>query len=203
MTQNISTIQGNVRIHDTADVSPEAQIGLGTQIWHQSQVRERARIGSNCIIGKGVYIDFDVTVGDNVKIQNYASVYHGVTVEDGVFIGPYACLTNDRSPRAITPEGRLKSDDDWQVGHIHVSYGAAIGAGAIILPGVTIGKFALIGAGAVVTRDVPAHALAVGNPARIVGYVCSCGSRLHKVVRPSETIWRCARCGQAIPIEEV
>lgn len=203
MGQNIPTIQADVRIHDTADVSAEAQIGPGTQIWHQSQVRERARIGSNCIIGKGVYIDFDVKVGDNVKIQNYVSVYHGVTIEDGVFIGPYACLTNDRNPRAITPEGRLKSDADWQVGRIHVGYGAAIGAGAVILPNVTIGKFALIGAGAVVTRDVPAHALVVGNPARMVGYVCTCGSRLQKVAGSSETIWRCARCGQTITLEEV
>ena len=165
-------------IHPTAEVSPKAQIGEGTRIWHHAQVREGAKIGRNCIIGKNVYIDFDVTIGDNVKIQNNASVYHGATVEDGVFIGPHACLTNDKIPRAITPTGQLKGSQDWEVGRILVKYGASIGAGAVILPNVTIGRFAMVGAGAVVTRDVPDHGLVVGNPARLVGYVCRCGRRL-------------------------
>jgi len=119
-----------------------------------------------------------VVIGDRVKIQNGASVYHGATIEDGVFIGPHACLTNDRLPRAITPEGELKGDTDWKVGKIRVCYGASIGAGAIVLPGVTVGRFALVGAGAVVTRDVAAQTLVVGNPARPVGLVCLCGHRL-------------------------
>ena len=173
-----------VHIHPTAEVSPLATIGGGTRIWHQAQVREGARIGQSCIIGKGVYIDLDVVIGNRVKIQNGASVYHGATIEDGVFIGPHACLTNDRLPRAITPDGELKRDADWEVGKTLVCYGASIGAGAILLPGVTVGRFALVGAGAVVTRDVAAQALVVGNPARPVGFVCVCGQRLRSTDAP-------------------
>jgi len=168
----------SVHIHPTADVSPLAIIGEGTKIWHQAQVRERARIGRSCIIGKGVYIDFDVVIGDRVKIQNGVSIYHGATIEDGVFVGPHACLTNDKLPRAVSPDGELKSDADWEVGKILVQYGASIGAGAILVTGVTVGRFAMVGAGAVVTRDVAAHALVVGNPARPIGFVCMCGHRL-------------------------
>jgi acetyltransferase-like isoleucine patch superfamily enzyme len=168
----------HVQIHPTADVSSLARIGDGTKIWHQVQIREGARIGRSCIIGKGVYIDSNVLIGDQVKIQNGASVYHGVTIEDGVFIGPHACLTNDRLPRAITAEGQLKREADWEVGRILVQYGASIGAGAIILPGVTVGRFALVGAGAIVARDVVAHGLVLGNPAKLVGFVCACGHRL-------------------------
>ena len=159
---------GEFYAHPTAEASPRATIGQDTRIWHQAQVREGVRIGDQCIIGKGVYIDFNVVIGDRVKIQNYASVYHGATIEDGVFIGPYVCLTNDKRPRAITPNGELKTDDDWEVGATRVRYGASIGAGAIILPGVTIGRGAQVGAGAVVTRDVPDRAVVVGNPARLL-----------------------------------
>jgi UDP-2-acetamido-3-amino-2,3-dideoxy-glucuronate N-acetyltransferase len=172
-------------IHPTAEVSSLATIGEGTRIWHQAQVRERAKIGRSCIIGKGVYIDSDVVVGDRVKIQNGASIYHGATIEDGVFVGPHACLTNDKLPRAITPDGELKGDADWQVGKILVQYGASIGAGAIVLPGVTVGRFAMVGAGAVVTRNVPPHALVVGNPAKPAGFVCACGHRLERLVPPT------------------
>jgi acetyltransferase-like isoleucine patch superfamily enzyme len=165
-------------IHPTAVVSEKASVGAGTRIWNQAQVREDVRIGQNCIIGKDVYVDFSVEIGDNVKIQNGALVYHGTTIETGVFVGPGAIFTNDKRPRAINPDGSLKGNDDWEVGPTRVCYGASIGAGAIILPGVTIGSFALIGAGAVVTRDVHAHALIVGNPARMLGYVCKCATRL-------------------------
>ena len=168
----------NVTIHSTAEVSPKAQIGSGTRIWNSVQIREGAIIGQNCIIGKDVYVDFDVKIGNNVKIQNSALLYHGATLEDGVFIGPQACLTNDRLPRAITSDGHLKGNDDWVVGPILIEYGASIGAGSLILPNVTIGRFALVGAGAVVTRDVPNHGLVVGTPARLVGYVCHCGRRM-------------------------
>jgi len=165
-------------IHPTAEVSPQAEIGEGTRIWHQAQVREGARIGRDCIISKGVYIDFDVVIGDRVKIQNRASIYHGVMLEDGVFIGPHACLINDKIPRAITPSGELKADADWEVGRIVVKYGASVGAGAVVLPDVTIGRFAMVGAGAVVTRDVPDHGLVVGSPALFKGFVCRCGLKL-------------------------
>ena len=168
----------SVQIHSTAEVSPHAEIGAGTRIWHHAQVREGARLGSSCSVGKSAYIDFDVDIGDNVKIQNYALIAHGSTIEDGVFIGPYVCLTNDRLPRAITPEGVLKGADDWKLGRIVVRFGASLGAGSIVLPGVVIGRFAMVGAGAVVTGDVPDFGLVVGQPARLVGYVCRCGQRL-------------------------
>jgi acetyltransferase-like isoleucine patch superfamily enzyme len=175
-------------------VSSIARIGEGTRIWHQAQVRDGAAIGRNCIVGKGVYVDFDVVIGDNVKIQNGAQLYHGVTLEDGVFVGPLACLTNDRFPRAITPDGHLKAADDWEVGPILVRRGASIGAGAIVLPGVTIGCFALVAAGAVVTTSVPDHGLVMGVPARLVGYVCTCGRRMEQ----ADGIWRCSHCGESL-----
>lgn len=165
-------------IHPTANVSKDTSIGSGTRIWNQAQIRENVYIGRNCIIGKDVYIDFDVVIGDNVKIQNGALVYHGIKIESGVFVGPGVIFTNDKMPRAINPDGTLKGNDDWEVGETRVCYGASIGAGSVILPSVMIGSFALVGAGAVVTRDVPAHALVVGNPARQVGYVCKCATKL-------------------------
>ena len=182
-----------VRIHPTAEVAESAKIGQGTSIWNQCQVRENARIGSGCILGKGVYVDFGVLIGDNVKVQNGASIYHGATLESGVFIGPGATLTNDRLPRAINADGSPKRDTDWQVSPIRIRYGASLGAGSVVLPGVTVGRYALVGAGAVVTKDVPDHALVLGNPARLVGYVCKCAARLAPE-GPSEYV--CPACGE-------
>jgi UDP-2-acetamido-3-amino-2,3-dideoxy-glucuronate N-acetyltransferase len=180
-------------VHPTADVSAQATIGAGTRIWHQAQVRERVHIGSDCIIGKGAYIDFDVSIGDNVKIQNGVYVYHGVTVEDGVFLGPGVILTNDKLPRAINPDGSLKTDADWEVSSTLIQRGASIGAGAVILPGVTVGEFAMVGAGSVVTRDVPAHGLVYGNPACLHGYVCRCGRPLNEL---QDNQWKCEVCNE-------
>ena len=184
-------------VHPTAEVSPDARVGAGTRIWRQAHVRERARIGEQCNIGKGVYIDTHVQIGSMVKIQNHASLFEGVTLEDGVFIGPHVCFTNDLLPRAITPDGRLKSADDWTITPTLVKYGASIGAGAVIVCGITIGTFALVGAGAVVTRDVPPHALVFGNPARQHGYVCRCSRRLDQVHEEDgeRTGW-CEACQQ-------
>ena len=160
--------------HETAEISPKATIGLGTKIWNQAQVREGARIGVNCIISKNVYIDFDVSIGNGVKIQNNVSIWHGVTIENEVFIGPQVAFTNDMYPRAFiwNPE---------RVAHTVVKRGASISANATIICGETpriIGEYALVGAGAVVTKNVPPNALVLGNPARIVGYVCKCAHRL-------------------------
>ncbi len=165
-------------VHPSAEVSPDAHIGAGTRIWRQVQVREHASIGETCNIGKGVYIDVHVQIGSNVKIQNHVSVFEGVTLEDGVFVGPHVCFTNDLLPRAITPDGKLKSADEWEITPTLVKYGASIGAGSVIICGIAIGEFALIGAGSVVTRDVPPHALVFGNPACQHGYVCRCARHL-------------------------
>jgi UDP-2-acetamido-3-amino-2,3-dideoxy-glucuronate N-acetyltransferase len=198
----------NVHVHPTAEVAEDAQIGAGTRIWHQAQVREGAVIGRDCVLGKGVYVDHHVRLGDRVKIQNYVSIYHGVTLEDGVFVGPHACLITDRHPRALTPEGRVKRAGDWVGGKVWVGTGASIGAGAVILPDVTIGRHAMIGAGAVVTSDVPDYGLAVGNPARVVGYACLCGHRLERrhesASAPGEpALYRCPVCGRAYHLPEL
>ncbi len=166
--------------HPTADVSPRAIIGAGTKIWQQCQVREDVVIGQNCILSKDVYVDAGVHVGNNVKIQNGISVYHGVTLEDGVFCGPHCVFTNDKQPRAINPDASLKSASDWLVSETLVKMGASIGAHATIVCGVTIGRWAMIGAGAVVTHDVPDFGLVYGNPARLHGFVCPCGEKLSK-----------------------
>jgi len=171
-------IDPTARIHATADLEAEVSVGSDTSIWHRAQIRTGARIGAQCIVGRDVFIDEGVTIGDRVKIQNAALVYHGVTVEDGVFIGPNAILTNDRFPRAITPTGDLARAEDWTVTPILLRYGCSIGAGAVVVAGVDVGRFATVGAGAVVTRTVPDHALVAGSPAHRLGWVCACGVRL-------------------------
>jgi acetyltransferase-like isoleucine patch superfamily enzyme len=169
---------GEIVIHPTADVSDRARIGERTRIWDLARVREDAVIGEDCIVGRGAYIDAGVHIGDRVKIQNNALIYHGVRVGSGVFIGPAAVLTNDRFPRSVTVDGRLASAEDWTVSEIYLQDGCSIGAGAVVVAGCAIGGYATVGAGAVVTRSVPEHGLVVGNPARLMGWVCRCGHRL-------------------------
>jgi acetyltransferase-like isoleucine patch superfamily enzyme len=182
-------------------VAPDAAIGPGTSIWNQAQVREGARIGARCIIGKNAYVDTGVVIGDDVKVQNNVSLFHGVMIEDAVFIGPHVCFTNDRVPRAVNPDGSLKTDADWEVSSTLVRYGAALGANATILPGVTIGRWAMVGSGSVVTRDVAAHELVAGNPARRLGSACPCGQPLRDD-DDGEFVGACPRCGAAFPPEE-
>ena len=190
-----------VRIHPTAEVSDKIEIGEGSSIWHHAQVREGAKIGSNCIIGKGVYVDAGVSLGNNVKIQNYVSVYHGVTVEDGVFIGPHVCFTNDMRPRAVNPDGSLKAADDWVLSETFVKRGAALGANSTIRCGITIGEWAMVGSGSVVTKDVPAHGLIYGNPARLHGFVCACGEIVNKESQQGSTVTaKCPKCSRTIEI---
>lgn len=170
----------DIFIHPTADVSPDAEIGAKTKVWAYAQIRERTSIGNECVISKNVYVDFDVRIGNRCKVQNNCSLYHGLTVEDGVFIGPHVVFANDKVPRAITKDGELKSTADWKVSPTTVRYGASIGAHSVILPGVTIGRFAMIGSGSVVTKDVPDFALVYGNPARVHGYVDEEGNKVEK-----------------------
>lgn len=200
-------IDPSARVHPSADIEADVAIGAGSSVWHRAQVRNRATIGAGCIVGRDAFIDEDVVIGDRVKIQNAALVYHGVTVEDGVFIGPNAILTNDRFPRAITATGELARAADWVVSPITLRYGCSIGAGAVVVAGVDVGRFATVGAGAVVTRTVPDHALVAGNPARRIGWVCACGDRLkdeHGNPAPGkpelyahDPSLHCARCGRA------
>ena len=190
---------GPARIHPTAEVAPSAEIGHGTRIWNQAQVRERARIGAGCVIGKNVYVDVGVTIGDRVKVQNNASLYRGLTIEDGVFIGPGVSFTNDRLPRAVNVDGSAKADADWELTPTVVRAGASLGAAAVVLPGRNIGRWAMVGAGAVVTRDVADHELVVGNPARRQGGVCRCGEPVPDAPDGTPFAGPCPRCGSAIP----
>lgn len=178
----------SVHVHPSATVETDAVIGEETRVWHEVQIRTRARVGKRCIIGKGAFIDMDVTIGDDCKLQNYACVYHGVSLGRGVFVGPHAVFTNDVYPRATNPEFGLLRDGDWDVGTTVVGDGASIGANATILPNVRIGKWATIGAGAIVTSDVGDYELVVGSPARRIGYVCRCGRRVVSA--------QCPRCGE-------
>ena len=191
--------RASVRIHPSAEVSPDAVIGSGTSIWNQAQVREGARVGTGCTIGKNVYVDVGVVLGDNVKVQNNASLFRGVTIEDGAFIGPHVCLTNDLNPRAVNRDGSPKADADWVVSPIRVAAGAAIGAGSTVLAGVSIGRFAMVGAGSVVTHDVQEHELVLGNPARRVGAACVCGNALRDGSDGAPFRGDCPRCGERFP----
>jgi UDP-2-acetamido-3-amino-2,3-dideoxy-glucuronate N-acetyltransferase len=179
-------------VHPSALIEDAVTIGTGTRIWHNVHVRSGVTIGERCILGRDVYIDEDIRIGNNVKIQNRVSLYKHCVIEDGVFIGPHVCFTNDLYPRAINPDATLKSADDWHAGSTWVGVGAAIGAGSIILPSKRIGRFALVGAGSVVTRDVADHELVVGNPARPIGFACRCGARL---VPEGNEGFACPTCG--------
>jgi acetyltransferase-like isoleucine patch superfamily enzyme len=162
-------------------------------------VREGARIGANCTLGLSVFVDSGATVGDNCKLENRVSVFRGVTLEDGVFVGPHATFTNDMRPRAIHKDGSQVTLEDWSPAETLVKHGASIGAGAVILPGVTIGHWALVGAGAIVTRDVPDQGVVVGNPARLAGYVCKCGHKL----TPRDGTWSCESCGESYDLPSI
>jgi UDP-2-acetamido-3-amino-2,3-dideoxy-glucuronate N-acetyltransferase len=163
------------RLAASADVDADSTVGQGSSVWHLAQVRSGAQVGQDCVIGRGAYIDLDVQVGDRVKIQNYALVYAPARLEDDVFIGPAAVLTNDQHPRSSDLGGNVKRAGDWHAEGVVVRAGASVGANATVLPGVTIGRCALVAAGAVVTRDVPDFALVVGVPARQTGWVGRAG----------------------------
>jgi acetyltransferase-like isoleucine patch superfamily enzyme len=180
-------------VRPTADVDETAVLGAGTAVWHLAQIRENARLGRDCIVGRGAYVGPGVSIGDRVKLQNYALVYEPARLEDGVFIGPAAVLTNDQFPRSVDVAGKLKRPGDWEASGVVVREGASVGARAVILPGLVVGRWAMIAAGAVVTRDVPDFALAVGVPARRVGWVGRAGVPL---LGTADGVWRCPRTGE-------
>ncbi|MEK6441754.1 acyltransferase [Pseudonocardia sp. T1-2H] len=183
----------------SADVAASAEIGAGSRIWHLAQICDGAVLGASCTVGRGAYIGPRVRVGDAVKIQNYALVYEHAELEAGVFIGPAVVLTNDLNPRAVDPDGRPKGAEGWTPVGVLVREGASIGARAVCVAPVTIGRWAMVGAGAVVLGDVPDFALVVGSPARRVGWVGRAGVRLEK---DHDSIWRCPRTGRGHVEEE-
>ena len=158
------------KIASTLIVDKGAIIGKGTRVWNFVHVRENAKIGENCVLGDYVYVGRGVKIGNGVKLENRATVYEGVTIEDKVVVGPHVIFTNDLIPRSFST--------DWKIRQTLVKEGASIGAGTVIVCGVTIGEYALIGAGSVVTENIPLQALAYGNPARVRGFVCRCGRKL-------------------------
>jgi UDP-2-acetamido-3-amino-2,3-dideoxy-glucuronate N-acetyltransferase len=185
-------------IHPTAEVSPDATIGMGCRVWRLAHVREGAVVGAGSIIGAGVYIGANVHLGRNCKVQNDALLYEGVELEDGVFVGPQVCFTNDLLPRAVNPDLSLKTAADWEEGRTLVLEGASVGAQSVVVTGVTIGRWSLVGAGSVVSRDVPDHALVHGQPARLRGWVCFCARRL--AVHNGEG-W-CEHCQRRVPLPQ-
>ena len=182
----------DVRIVDSADVDDRAVIGAGSSVWHLAQVREEAVLGRNCVVGRGAYVGTGVRMGDNCKVQNYALVYEPALLEDGVFVGPAVVLTNDHYPRAVNPDGTLKSGHDWEPVGVTIRQGASIGAHATCVAPVTVGRWALVAAGSVVVKDVPDFALVAGTPARRIRWVGRAGIPLEDM---GNDMFRCPDTG--------
>ncbi|WP_042416140.1 acyltransferase [Streptacidiphilus anmyonensis] len=183
----------NARVQPTAQVDPTADLGDGTTVWELAQIREKAQLGTGCVIGRGAYVGPGVRIGNNVKLQNHALVYEPAELGDGVFVGPAVVLTNDHYPRSVDPEGKLKRGGDWEPVGVTVAEGASLGARSVCVAPVRVGRWALVAAGAVVTRDVPDFALVAGVPARRIGWVGRAGLRLTLDAETGE--WVCPQTG--------
>ncbi|MEP7020149.1 MAG: acyltransferase [Pseudonocardiales bacterium] len=168
-------------VHPTAEVDG-AEVGAGSNVWHQAQLMAGATLGRDCTVGKGAFLSSTAAVGDLVKIGNYATVM-GARVEDEAFIGPQSYLMEDPHPRATNPDGTRRGPGEWEPRPVLVRRGATVGGGALVLPGVVVGEWAMIAAGAVVHKDVPAYGLVGGNPARQIGWACLCGLTLDAELR--------------------
>ena len=194
-----TNIESNNVIHESVLIGKNVKMGSGIKIWSNSTIREDSQIGSGTSIGIGVYVGSNVKIGENCKIQNYAQIYEGSEISDGVFIGPLVVITNDKKPRALNSQGKIKTRSDWQQERIFVAEGASLGAGSILVAPLKIGQNALVGAGSIVTRDVPDYAVVVGNPARIHGWVCKHGENLKRI---SDTKFECVHSGELIIINK-
>jgi UDP-2-acetamido-3-amino-2,3-dideoxy-glucuronate N-acetyltransferase len=182
-------------------VEDGAEVGPGCKVWQGAHLRAGCVVGAGSIVGSGVYIGQGVRLGSNCKVQNSAQLYEGLTLEQGVFVGPLVCFTNDRIPRAVNPDFSLKRAEDWEVTSTLVREGAAVGASSVVIAGITIGVWALVGSGSVVTRDVPDHALVHGNPARLRGWVCRCAHRLEvRETASGDRVGWCPVCQETIPL---
>ncbi|MFT3877031.1 MAG: acyltransferase [Propioniciclava sp.] len=181
------------RIAASADVDDRATLGDNVVVWHLAQIREDAVVGAGCTLGRGSYVGPGVQMGANCKLQNYALVYEPAVLEDGVFVGPAAVLTNDLFPRAVNPDGSLKSGEDWECVGVTLREGCSIGARAVCIAPVTVGRWATVAAGSVVNKDVPDFALVAGVPARRLKWVGRAGFPL---VDEGEGHWRCPETGE-------
>jgi acetyltransferase-like isoleucine patch superfamily enzyme len=183
-----------VYVDSTAIVDDGVYLGNGTKIWHFAHIMQDAKIGKDCVVADYVYVGKGVKIGDNVKLENRVTVYEGVIIEDKVFVGPHVTFTNDAYPRSFSK--------DWKIQPTLVSKGSSIGARTVIVCGATIGEYALIGAGSVITDNIPAHALVYGNPARIRGFVCRCTRKLETVEEKKKyTFMVCPVCKEKYKIK--
>ena len=183
----------DVYVDPTAVIDKEVKLGKGTKIWHFVHIMKDAKIGNDCVIADYVYVGKGVKIGNNVKIENRATIFEGVTIDDNAFVGPHVVFTNDLYPRSIKP--------NWKIFPTFVKKGCSLGAGSVIVCGVTIGEYAMIGAGSVVTKDVPPFSLNYGNPSRVRGFICSCGKKFKKVKKTEKNVlMECSDCKQICEI---
>lgn len=199
-------IDRSARVDATANLAADVAVGSATVIMAHARLGGAVVLGSETRVGLHAVVEDGVRIGNRVQLQDGAVIQRGAVIEDGVLVGTGAILANERYPRAITAEGEVARDDDRDVEPILLAYGCSIGAGSVVIAGCTVGRFATVGAGSVVTRSIGSHALAAGSPARRIGWVCACGGRLHdangapapaEVERyASDPILTCARCGR-------